>query len=844
MNAPARFVADDTVEVLYSAASIAVSGVRDAAERAANRIAPLWPLKDFVAVNPFLGFADTSFVEAGKTMRRAASASMTMPRAFYAQALASGRIADADLAAALARIPASHDGPHEWPQDVAELKQILAHGEPMHVQAMATAADVASHATGRDWAGFAVARISTWAATHYDQGQAPWKPVTRALPAYASWRAEACIDRTPQVMGLQGFHKIIEALPDDAESMIAEGARRLGLSADVLEAYFHRLLMSVAGWAGYARYQTWQCALQGGNDRSVLELLAVCLAWDVAVLEALAGHPAVVRGWVDARAELASSPADIDANSAINAVLQDAYEIAWQRTLIGALDRTASPVPPAAHMRASVQAAFCIDVRSEVFRRAFEAAGTDIETIGFAGFFGVAMDHVPLGQRQGSAQCPVLLAPRFTIRETVQGAPADAQAGILQLRLVRRRVASAWRAFRTAAVSSFAFVETMGWTYAVKLAGDSLGVSRVVPHPATDGVDAAIRQRLAPDIAPSHVHGEATGVLPEDRVALAESILRGMSLQRDFARLVLLVGHGATTVNNPHASGLDCGACGGHPGDANARVAAAVLNDAQVRDALAARGIAIPDDTVFVGCLHDTTTDVVTVFEQALLPASHAGDMQQTQQWLALAGRAARRERAALLHVDADKPLDAQLLARTRDWSQVRPEWGLAGCAAFIAAPRGRTAALDLQGRAFLHSYDWRQDDGFGVLELIMTAPMVVASWINLQYYGSTVDNRVFGCGNKVLHNVVGTLGVLEGNGGDLRSGLPWQSLHDGERLIHEPMRLSVVIHAPLAAIGAVIAKHASVRQLVDNGWLHLFAMGDAGTPLQRYIGNLCWEPA
>ena len=840
MNATARFAADDMIEVWDSPGVLATRNIRDAAERAANRIAPLWPLKDFVAVNPFLGFADTTFFEAGQIMRRAASARMTMPRSFYVQALESGRMTDADLVVALARMETAQG----LPADVAEVKQLLSTGEPARETAIATVADAASQVTGRDWAGLAVARISAWAASHFDEGQAAWKPVTPTLPAYASWRADACIDRTPEVMGLAEFRAIITALPDDADSMIAEGARRLGLSAEVLEAYFHRLLMSVAGWAGYARYQTWQCALQGGNDRSVLELLAVRLAWDVAVLEALAGNPAVARAWATTRAEIAASPAGIDATAAVDAVLQHAYEIAWQRTLIGAIVGAASAVPPATRARASVQAAFCIDVRSEVFRRALESAGTGIETIGFAGFFGVAMDQVPLGQRQGSSQCPVLLAPRFTICETAQGAPADAQAGILRLRLVRRRVASAWRAFRTAAVSSFAFVETMGWTYAVKLAGDSLGLSRAVPHPATDGVDASIRQRLGPDIAPSHVHGEATGVMPEDRIALAEGILRGMSLQRDFARLVLLVGHGATTVNNPHASGLDCGACGGPPGDANARVAAAILNDMQVRAALVRRGIAIPSDTVFVGCLHDTTTDVVTVFDQALLPASHAGDIQQAQRWLALAGGAARRERAALLHVDADKPLHAQLLARTRDWSQVRPEWGLAGCAAFIAAPRGRTAALDLQGRAFLHSYDWRQDDGFGVLELIMTAPMVVASWINLQYYGSTVDNRVFGCGNKVLHNVVGTLGVLEGNGGDLRSGLPWQSLHDGERLIHEPMRLSVVIHAPLAAIGDVIAKHASVRQLVDNGWLHLFAMGDPGTPLQRYCGQLRWELA
>ncbi|MCA9556909.1 MAG: DUF2309 family protein, partial [Myxococcales bacterium] len=154
-----------------------------------------------------------------------------------------------------------------------------------------------------------------------------------------------------------------------------------------------------------------------------------------------------------------------------------------------------------------------------------------------------------------------------------------------------------------------------------------------------------------------------------------------------------------------------------------------------------------------------------------------------------------------------------------------------------------RTQSLDLGGRAFLHSYDWRQDNGFGVLELIMTAPMVVASWINLQYYASTVDNRVFGSGNKALHNVVGALGVLEGNGGDLRVGLPWQSVHDGERYIHEPLRLNVLIDAPIEAMNDIIARHEVVRQLLDNGWVHLFALAEDGAVSRRYVGGLRWRP-
>jgi uncharacterized protein YbcC (UPF0753/DUF2309 family) len=187
-------------------------------------------------------------------------------------------------------------------------------------------------------------------------------------------------------------------------------------------------------------------------------------------------------------------------------------------------------------------------------------------------------------------------------------------------------------------------------------------------------------------------------------------------------------------------------------------------------------------------------------------------------------------------------PVERAIVARSRDWAQLRPEWGLAGCSAFIVAPRERTAGLDLGGRAFLHSYQWRKDEGFGVLELIMTAPMVVGSWISLQYYASTVDNRVFGAGNKTLHNVVGRVGVYEGNAGDLRVGLPWQTVHDGERYQHEPLRLKVVIEAPIEAMNAVLDKHAPVRALCDNGWVELMAMDDAGRISHRYAGGLEWE--
>jgi uncharacterized protein YbcC (UPF0753/DUF2309 family) len=216
-------------------------------------------------------------------------------------------------------------------------------------------------------------------------------------------------------------------------------------------------------------------------------------------------------------------------------------------------------------------------------------------------------------------------------------------------------------------------------------------------------------------------------------------------------------------------------------------------------------------------------------------------DIEVLKTRLANAAELARLERATLLGLEKGPDTRRKIIARSRDWSQVRPEWGLAGNAAFIAAPRPRTAGIDLGGRVFLHSYEHDQDDGEKVLELIMTAPMVVASWINLQYFASTTNNRVFGSGNKTLHNVVGLIGVLEGNGGDLRTGLPLQSVHNGQRFVHEPLRLNVIIAAPEASMDNILDKHQNVRDLVDNGWLHLHALHGDGS-LTRRRGPRQWE--
>ena len=773
-----------------------------AANAAARAIPPLFPLAASVAVNPYLGQTGDSLAVTAARLGRVSGTPVTQPRDWYLARIAEGRISDADLAAALAASPDTGR-----PADPGALKAAMM--QPAAPQkALPSVAELAAEASGIDWPALVNDRISAFAAGHFDQGQALWTTVP-GTQAYPAWRSFAAHDLTPEIAGLRGFAAFVASAPATAPQALAFATARLGLPTAALDTAFHAALMSLGGWGQYARYALWQAEMAGGTDSDVTDLLVIRLIWDVALLAQYQGQ--IGAAWAAAVAAHAT-PLQPTAAQVIDAILQEAAERAAQRDMAAAF---ATSAPTAAQTRPALQVAFCIDVRSEVFRRALEGVAPGIQTIGFAGFFGVFVEHRPFASDVPEARLPVLLNATVTSCAVSPDAGAEAAARITA------RAKRAWGRFKLAAVSSFAFVEATGPVYAGKLVRDALGLGAShLPHDP------------APQLSP--------GLDAAQKLASAEMVLRAMSMTDGFARIVLLAGHGANVTNNPHASALHCGACGGYSGEVNARLLATLLNDPDVRKGLPAQGITIPDDTLFLGGLHDTTTDDVLVYAGDHPSEAHTKDLADLRRWLAAAGLVARGERALRLPRARNA---GDIGQRARNWAEVRPEWGLAGCRAFVAAPRGRTAAQNLGGRAFLHSYDWRADKGFGVLELILTAPVVVASWISLQYYGSTVAPAAFGGGNKLLHNVTGGIGVVEGNGGLLRTGLPWQSVHDGADLAHEPLRLSVIVEAPQSAINDILAKHDGVRALFDNRWLHLFTLDDAGQMQARYTGGLKWEP-
>ena len=773
----------------------------EAANGAARAIPPLFPLASSVAVNPYLGQTGDTLAMTAARLGRVAGTPVTQPRSWYLARIADGRITDSDLAAALAASPDANR-----PATLAALKAAMLRENPPQT-ALPSLAELCAQASGIDWPFVINDRISAWAAGFFDQGQALWTTVPGSA-ALAAWRSFATHDLTPEIAGLTGFAGLVGATPAPAADALAWATARLGLPAAAWDTAFHATMASLGGWGQYARYQLWQAELAGGTDSAVTDLLAIRLIWDAALLAQY--HSQIGADWAAAVAAHAAPLQASDAQT-IDAILQEAVERTAQRGMVAAF---AAPPKPATETRPAVQAAFCIDVRSEVFRRALESVSPTIQTLGFAGFFGIFVQHRPFASDVAEARLPVLLNPNVT------SFALSPTAGVEEAARIAARATRAWGRFKLAAVSSFAFVEATGPVYAGKLVRDALGLG-----------PSQLPKDPAPQLSP--------GLDKAQKLASAEMVLRAMSMTTGFARIVLLAGHGANVTNNPHASALHCGACGGYSGEVNARLLAALLNDPEVRHGLPAQGITIPQDTIFVAGLHDTTTDAVLVYADDYPAPAHTADLTNLQHWLAAAGLIAREERALRLPRASGS---ADVAARARNWAETRPEWGLAGCSSFVVAPRQRTAAQNLGGRAFLHSYDWRADQGFGVLELILTAPVVVASWISLQYYGSTVAPAAFGGGNKLLHNVTGGIGVVEGNGGLLRTGLPWQSVHDGAALAHEPLRLSVIIEAPQDAINAILARHDGVRALFDNRWLHLFTLNDAGQMQGRYKGGLEWS--
>ncbi|MBB3212567.1 hypothetical protein FHW67_001850 [Herbaspirillum sp. Sphag1AN] len=810
--------------------------INHACQRACSAIAPSWPLDRAIAVNPHWGRIDRPLHSVAARLALLGGVQVYPNRQQQRAAWLRGQITPADLQLAIAQCSGnSHHG-----HTVLTAQQCINALEtvpdlpalPLLIDLLDQREPELTREHRLPWRQAITHQVSQTCAAYFDNHQADWRPQGNT-GLYAFWRDTLLHDHGIGIlMGLPDLGQRLAKLPAtpaQAESWVLQ---RLGLPQSVWPDYLEALLLTINGWASWCAYLHWQAQQEGRatEDTHLRELLAIRLAWGAIVLpeSATAATDAALRtlqdDWRNSHVRLAEAEAAL----AVDEVWQLALDISYQRQLAQRL--IALPAAPSHKMQnpetpPRVQAVFCIDVRSEPLRRAMETCLPQLQTVGFAGFFGLPVSYTPLGSSATRPQLPGLLAPVTTTTDVLTPAAivqGSTVASLAHVRQQRFAIGEQWHAAARWPASAVSFVEAFGLIYGSKLRHWLWARPQARRRQHLTGLKARERAQLQPAL---------TALDTDSKVKLAAAMLRGMGLRQTIAPLVLLIGHGSQSKNNPQSAGLECGACCGQSGEVNARVAAHLLNQPEVRAGLALQGIDVPATSHFIAALHNTTTDELEWFDLEQLPANVATQLDALQSGFALALDQVRRERAPRLQLDPSQSARKLLLAlqqRASDGAQTRPEWGLAGNAALVIGRRARSRGITLDGRSFLHDYDADNDPDGSLLELLMTAPMLVAHWINWQYHASTCDPLYYGSGNKLLHNVVGgRIGVFEGNGGDLRIGLSKQSLHDGIQWMHDPVRLTVVIEAPQERIDTVLSKHQGVRQLVEHGWLHLWQWQD-----------------
>ncbi len=675
----------------------------------------------------------------------------------------------------------------------------------------------------------------------------------------------------------------LHARQTGARDVITASLEELGVHGDDVEPFLYHTALALPGWAGmFSRLERHPEDHPGGPPTTLLDFMAVRLVFErraIAHACRRAGVPVpwpALRGQVPAAVPMPSVLAaallwHVAGAAALSAaavtalddealarlwrecaafgnvdrrrVFHEAYERTYRHTILDALAvRRALPVGPAPG-RPRGQFVFCIDEREESIRRAVEEQHPGYVTYGAAGFFGVAIDYQGLYDHIPAAYCPVVVTPGHEVYEE----PVYTD---LSWHALRGRFRDAWLGFeRRSGEWSRRLVGGAGLSFLLGPVTALRTIARVlVPRSAmrvSEGVKGLLAPRPVTRLSTLRLAAAAAPTSGRKPVgfSLAESIdrvaatLTNIGLTRDFAPVVVILGHGSTSLNNPHESAHDCGACGGRRGGANARLFADMANRPDVRDGVKQRGIDIPADTWFVGALHDTADDSVRFFDLDALPRALGPAFDEAAHALDLARRENALERSrrfddAPLHLTADAAL-AHVESRSANLAQVRPEYGHCTNAICIVGRRDLTRGLHLDRRPFLVSYDPTPDSSYGVLERILAAVGPVGAGISLEYYFSSVDNEVYGCGTKLPHNVTGLIGVMNGHQSDLRTGLPLQMVE-----LHEPMRLLLIVDATPEALLAVAGRQAEVAELVVNRWVQLVSVDPATGAMAVFEGG------
>jgi uncharacterized protein YbcC (UPF0753/DUF2309 family) len=758
---------------------------------------------------------------------------------------------------------------------------------PAHGEGIVRHRDVLLEATGVDSDRYVHDLLIRFCAAFLDQGLAQWALPRRDEGLYACFLAYAQTPCGP-------IDRWRSGLPEEAARLEAEGlsplesARQslelLGVREEEYESYIAATFLPLRGWAGMIR------EVESREDRvvqpipqgSLLEFLAVRLILErLAIrhvaqqeladdgpldklrerLAARSSHReatapelrafqvfqlAQVMGWGPRRLlglskeDWAALVDELEAFPQIDRrrVFHEALERNYRRQTLDAIAvQSRQPADRVANPR--FQVACCLDEREESFRRHLEEITPGIETFGVAGFFNVAMYYRGAGDAHFTPLCPILIRPQQWVQEEVLLAHEETHGQRARVRKALGRTSHRLHvgtrtltggAFITGALGALATIPLVARVLFPRLTAMARSaVGRFVEPPRHTRL---CLERSTP--TPGTSAGQI-GFTLDEMTNIGERLLRDIGLTYRFARVAVMIGHGSDSLNNPHNSAYNCGACGGSAGGPNGRVIAEILNDPRVRERLAGRGIDIPASTIFVGGYHNTCNDEVTLYDLERVPASHREDVEFLQERIHAACERNAHERCRrFMSADLDLSFAAakkHVEARSADLAQVRPECGHATNAVCYVGRRSRTRGLFMDRRTFLTSYDPTQDEPAApILHRILQAAVPVCAGINLEYYFSYVDCPGYGCGTKLPHNVTSLLGIMDGAASDLRTGLPWQMVE-----IHEPLRLLFVVETTPEAMLGILERDAGIGHIFRNGWAQLALLDPHSSQVQVY---------
>ncbi|MBX6311501.1 MAG: DUF2309 domain-containing protein [Isosphaeraceae bacterium] len=755
--------------------------------------------------------------------------------------------------------------------------------------------DLLLMATGRDTDLLVHEVLIRFCAAFLDQGFATWSLPGREAGFFHSF-LELYRDVRPADAWLRGLPAELRRAEQEEHSpleSIADSLRLLGVVASEYGEYLTKTMLALRGWAGmlwqmetnaaWAAHPAPPGTLHGYLAvRLILERLALChvareeLSTPVDLRELrpllrrriphaprvsveqrayLVFQLAQVREWSLSdlhrlsKAEWSRLVQEIESFGSLERrrIYHLAYERHYRNQALDALairSRKAEEVrewsPPGASLdprpSPSFQIVCCLDEREESFRRHLEEVDPACETFGVAGFFGVAMYYRGVAEAHFRPLCPINIQPKHYVQE--EPIRSLEEASRLQAE-ARRRLG---RISHRMHVGTRTFVGGLLTGMLGSLATIPLLMRVLLPR-RTARLRRLLGSIVTPPLTQLHLERPRSsepgpgqpGYTCEEMAGIVGGTLRAIGLTRRFAPLVVITGHGSSSLNNPQEAAHDCGACGGARGGPNARAFAQMANDPRVRRILAEGGLVIPEDVYFVGAYHNTCDDGITYYDLDRLPASHGAILDRVTGVLEEARRRNAHERcrrfeSAPLTLSPEEAL-RHVEGRAEDLSQTRPEYGHATNALCVVGRRSRTRGLFLDRRAFLTSYDPTQDDPEGsTLAALLRAVIPVCAGINLEYYFSTVDPAGYGCGTKLPHNITSLLGVMDGAASDLRPGLPWQMVE-----IHEPMRILFVVETTPEVMSALIGRDEAIGRLVRNAWVQLATLDPLSPTIHLY---------